>query len=168
VSLAQPRRNYQYGTSIEELIQRFPESASAIKSGAAREGLLSAFAGQGRSKDERLGDLLISGGLNLMSARPGGNIFATAAESFKQPTAQLLKEKQAEDAFKRQIKLQAITGAISDEEKMKLAKVKAQKEYAKDKLLSEERRRIDVGKELAKIYGATNKRWNGIKRSNCR
>jgi hypothetical protein len=93
VSLAQPRRNYQYGTSIEELIQRFPESASAIKSGAAREGLLSAFAGQGRSKDERLGDLLISGGLNLMSARPGGNIFATAAESFKQPTAQLFKRK---------------------------------------------------------------------------
>ena len=153
VSLAQPRRNYQYGTSIEELLQRFPESASAIKSGAAREGLISAFAGQGRTKDERLGDLLISGGLNLMSARPGGNIFATAAESFKQPTAQLLKEKQAEDAFKRQIKLQAITGAISDEEKMKLAKVKAQKEYAKDKLLSEERRKIDIEKELAKIYG---------------
>ena len=153
VSLAQPRRNYQYGTSIEELIQRFPESASAIKSGVAREGLLSAFAGQGRSKDERLGDLLISGGLNLMSARPGGNIFATAAESFKQPTAQLLKEKQEEDRFKRGIKLQAITGAISDEEKMKLAKVKAQKEYAKDKLLSEERRKIDIEKELAKIYG---------------
>jgi len=125
MSLAQPRRNYSYGTSIEELLRRFPESASAIKSGAAREGLISAFAGQGRTKDERLGDLLISGGLNLMSARPRGNIFATAAESFKQPTAQLLKEKQAEDAFKRQIRLQAITGAISDEEKMKLAQLKS-------------------------------------------
>jgi hypothetical protein len=34
-----------------------------------------------------------------MSARPGGNIFATAAESFKQPTAQLLKEKQEEDSI---------------------------------------------------------------------
>jgi hypothetical protein len=152
VSLAQPRRQYAY-SNFEDLMKQFPESASAIKSGVAREALISSFAGQGRSKDERLGDLLISGGLNLMSARPGGNIFATAAESFKQPTAQLLKEKQEEDKFKRGIKLQAITGAISDEEKMKLAKVKAQKEYAKDKLLSEERRKIDIEKELAKIYG---------------
>jgi hypothetical protein len=152
VSLAQPRRQYAY-SNFEDLMKQFPESASAIKSGVAREALISSFAGQGRSKDERLGDLLISGGLNLMSARPGGNIFATAAESFKQPTAQLLKEKQEEDRFKRGIKLQAITGAISDEEKMKLAKVKAQKEYAKDKLLSEERRKIDIEKELAKIYG---------------
>jgi len=124
VSLAQPRRQYAY-SNYEDLMKQFPESASAIKSGAAREALISAFAGQGRTKDERLGDLLISGGLNLMSARPRGNIFATAAESFKEPTAQLLKEKQAEDAFKRQIRLQAITGAISDEEKMKLAQLKS-------------------------------------------
>jgi hypothetical protein len=63
--------------------------------------LTSAFAGQGRTKSDRLGDLLISGGLNLMSARPRGNIFATAAESFKEPTAQLLKEKQAEDSIQK-------------------------------------------------------------------
>jgi len=153
VSLAQPRRNYQYGTSIEELIQRFPESASAIKSGAAREGLISAFAGPGMSKDERLANILISGGMKYAYAKPEGNLIATAAKSFQEPVERALKEKQAEDAFKRQIKLQAITGAISDEEKMKLAKVKAQKEYAKDKLLSEERRKIDIEKELAKIYG---------------
>jgi len=153
VSLAQPRRNYSYGTSIEELIQRFPESASAIKSGAAREGLISAFAGPGMSKDERLANILISGGMKYAYARPEGNLIATAAKSFQEPVERALKEKQAEDAFKRQIKLQAITGAISDEEKMKLAKVKAQREYAKDKLLSEERRKIDIEKELAKIYG---------------
>ena len=111
VSLAQPRRNYQYG-SPEQLIKQYPAYESVIKDAFAREALTSAFAGQDRTKSDRLGDLLISGGLNLMSARPRGNIFATAAESFKEPTAQLLKEKQAEDRFKRQIKLQAVTGAL--------------------------------------------------------
>ena len=153
MSLAQPRRNYSYGTSIEELLQRFPESASAIKSGAAREGLISAFAGPGMSKDERLANILISGGMKYAYAKPEGNLIATAAKSFQEPVERALKQKQAEDEFKRQIKLQAITGAISDEEKIKLAKIRAQKEYAKDKLLSEERRRIDVGKQLDKIYG---------------
>ena len=153
MSLAQPRRNYSYGTSIEELLQRFPESASAIKSGAAREGLISAFAGPGMSKDERLANILISGGMKYAYAKPEGNLIATAAKSFQEPVERALKEKQTEDAFKRQIKLQAITGAISDEEKIKLAKIRAQKEYAKDKLLSEERRKIDIEKDLAKIYG---------------
>ena len=121
VSLAQPRRNYQYG-SPEQLIKQYPAYESVIKDASAREALTSAFAGQGRTKSDRLGDLLISGGLNLMSARPRGNIFATAAESFKEPTAQLLKEKQEEDRFKRQIKLQAVTGALKldDERTMKL------------------------------------------------
>ena len=125
VSLAQPRRNYQYGTSIEELLRRFPESASAIKSGAAREGLISAFAGPGMSKDERLANILISGGMKYAYAKPEGNLIATAAKSFQEPVERALKEKQAEDAFKRQIKLQSITGAISDEEKMKLAQLKS-------------------------------------------
>ena len=153
VSLAQPRRNYQYGTSIEELLRRFPESASAIKSGAAREALISSFAGPGMSKNERLANILIPGGMNLAYAKPEKNILGTIAKSFKEPVERGLKEKQVEDAFKRQIKLQAITGAISDEEKMKLAQIRAQREYAKDKLLSEERRKIDIEKELSKIYG---------------
>jgi hypothetical protein len=114
VSLAQPRRNYSLG-SPEQLIKQYPAYESVIKDASAREALTSAFAGQDRTKSDRLGDLLISGGLNLMSARPRGNIFATAAESFKEPTAQLLKEKQAEDRFKRQIKLQAVTGALQSQ-----------------------------------------------------
>jgi len=115
VSLAQPRRNYQYGTSIEELIQRFPESASAIKSGAAREGLISAFAGPGMSKDERLANILISGGMKYAYAKPEGNLIATAAKSFQEPVERALKEKQAEDAFKRGIKVQAVTGALQSQ-----------------------------------------------------
>ena len=152
VSLAQPRRNYSLG-SPEQLIKQYPAYESVIKDAFAREALTSAFAGPGMNKGERLANTLISGGMNLAFARPEKNILGTIAKSFKEPVERGLKEQQTEDAFKRQIKLQAITGAISDEEKMKLAKVKAQKEYAKDKLLSEERRKIDIEKELAKIYG---------------
>ena len=152
VSLAQPRRNYSLG-SPEQLIKQYPAYESVIKDAFAREALTSAFTGSGMSKDERLANILIPGGMNLAYAKPEKNILGTIAKSFKEPVERGLKEKQVEDAFKRQIKLQAITGAISDEEKMKLAKVKAQKEYAKDKLLSEERRKIDIEKELAKIYG---------------
>jgi hypothetical protein len=124
VSLAQPRRQYAY-SNYEDLMKQFPESTSVIKSGAAREGLISAFAGPGMSKDERLANTLISGGMNLAYAKPEGNILGTIAKSFKEPVERGLKEKQTEDEFKRQIRLQAITGAISDEEKMKLAQLKS-------------------------------------------
>jgi hypothetical protein len=153
VSMAQPRKNYQGGTEYEDIIKMFPEKEKSIREGAARAKLMSAFAGSGRSQGDRVSDLLIQGGLNLMSARPRGNIFATAAESFKEPTSQFLKEKQAENAFQRQVNLGGITGAISAEDAERLAQIKAQREYAKDKLLSDERRSLEIQKNLTKTYG---------------
>ena len=94
--------------------------------------IMSAFAGQGRSQSDRLSDLLISGGLNLMSARPTGNIFSTAASSFKEPAAQYLKGSEAEDAFQRQIRLAGVTTAMSAQEARE--KLKKEAEIANQKL----------------------------------
>jgi hypothetical protein len=128
VSMAQPRKNYQGGTEYEDIIKMFPEKEESIREGAARSKLMSAFAGSGRSQGDRVSDLLIQGGLNLMSARPRGNIFSTAAESFKEPTSQFLKEKQAEDAFQRQIRLGGITSAISQKDTLAQIEAKARKQ----------------------------------------
>ena len=111
VSLAQPRRNYSLG-SPEQLIKQYPAYESVVKDAFAREALTSAFAGPGMNKGERLANTLISGGMNLAFARPEKNILGTIAKSFKEPVERGLKEQQTEDAFKRQIKLQAVTGAL--------------------------------------------------------
>jgi len=132
VSMAQPRKNYNKGgkTIQEQLIERFPEMTNTIKAGEGKAALLTAFAGQGRSQNDRVSDLLIKGGMNLASGKPQGNIIATIAESFKEPTSQFLKERQTEDAFKRQARLQGITSAMASEDAIKLARAKLkQKSY---------------------------------------
>ena len=111
VSMAQPRKNYQEGSDYQKRIDEL-------------RPLFQAAAGQGRSRDDRLSDLLISGGLNLMSARPSGNIFSTAASAFKEPTSQYLKAKETEDAFQRQINLAAATQGIPSVEAERLARLK--------------------------------------------
>jgi hypothetical protein len=152
VSMAQPRKNYQGGTEYEDIIKMFPEKEESIREGAARSKLMSAFAGSGRSQGDRVSDLLIQGGLNLMSARPRGNIFSTAAESFKEPTSQFLKEKQAEDAFQRQIRLGGITGAISQKDILAQLEAKAKKQ-ATSRLPGDPREaRLRIIQEDAKFF----------------
>ena len=134
VSMAQPREKFSdkgaTDANIEYLLEKHPGSASTIKSGEAKAALLTAFAGQGRSQNDRVSDLLIKGGMNLASGKPQGNIVATIAESFKEPTSQFLKERQTEDAFKRQARLQGITSAMASEDAVKLARAKlSQKSY---------------------------------------
>ena len=116
VSMAQPRKNYQEGSDYQKRIDEL-------------RPLFQAAAGQGRSQNDRLSDLLISGGLNLMSARPSGNIFSTAASAFKEPTSQYLKAKETEDAFQRQINLAAATQGISSVEAERLARLKIKAGY---------------------------------------
>jgi hypothetical protein len=137
VSMAVPRGKYA-NSNIEDLMKQYPDMADTIKTGEGRAALISAFAGKGRSQQDSLSDLLIQGGLNLMSARPRGNIFATAAESFKEPTSQYLKEGQAENAFQRQARLQGITSAIGSEDAMRLAKLKGSDQYLKGRTPADE------------------------------
>jgi len=116
VSMAQPRKNYQEGSDYQKRIEEL-------------RPIFQAAAGQGRSQNDRLSDLLISGGLNLMSARPSGNIFSTAAGAFKEPTSQYLKARETEDAFQRQINLAAATQGISSVEAERLARLKIKSGY---------------------------------------
>jgi len=116
MSMAAPRKNYQEGSDYQKRIEEL-------------RPLFQAAAGQGRSREDRLSDLLISGGLNLMSARPSGNIFSTAASAFKEPTSQYLKASEAEDAFQRQINLAAATQGISSVEAERLARLKIKSGY---------------------------------------
>ena len=119
VSMAQPRKNYQEGSDYQKRIDEL-------------RPIFQAAAGQGRSREDRLSDLLISGGLNLMSARPSGNIFSTAAGAFKEPTSQYLKAKETEDAFQRQLNLAAATQGISSVEAERLQRMKLQAALAED------------------------------------
>ena len=140
ISMAQPRKNYQDGSDYQKRIEEL-------------RPIFQAAAGQGRSREDRLSDLLISGGLNLMSAKPSGNIFSTAASAFKEPTSQYLKGSEAEDAFQRQINLAAATQGISsvDAERLARLKVKGENKEAKIKLIGDELKAIGASPGLARV-----------------
>jgi hypothetical protein len=144
MSIAAPRRNYQQGSPREERVTRSAEEYAR---------LLEKFAGPGPSTSSDLGDLLISGGLNLMSARPSGNIFSTAASAFKEPTSQYLKASETEDAFQRQLNLAAATQGISSVEAERLArlKIKGENEEAIIKLKGDELKAVGAPPGLARV-----------------
>ena len=140
ISMATPRKNYQEGSDYQKRIEEL-------------RPIFQAAAGQGRSQNDRLSDLLISGGLNLMSARPSGNIFSTAASAFKEPTSQYLKASETEDAFQRQINLAAATQGISSVEAERLArlKIKGENEEAIIKLKGDELKAVGAAPGLARV-----------------
>ena len=123
MSMAAPRKNYQEGSDYKKRIEEL-------------RPIFQAAAGQGRSSDDRLSDLLISGGLNLMSARPSGNIFSTAASAFKEPTSQYLKGRETEDAFQRQINLAAATQGITSVDAERLARLKVKQEGENEEVVT--------------------------------
>ena len=112
MSMAAPRKNYQQGTPYEE---KFKEIYP----------LLERSAGPGPSVYSDFGDLLISGGLNLMSGRAAGRgNLAAVAESFKEPYQSFSKARASEDALKRQLRLAAATQAMTSTDAEKLQKLK--------------------------------------------
>ena len=147
ISMAQPRKNYQEGSDYQKRIEEL-------------RPIFQAAAGQGRSREDRLSDLLISGGLNLMSARPSGNIFSTAAGAFKEPTSQYLKGRETEDAFQRQINLAAATQGISsvDAERLARLKIKGENEEAIIKLKGDELKAVGAPPGLARVMTDYEKR----------
>jgi hypothetical protein len=147
VSMAQPRKNYEDGSDYKRRIEEL-------------RPIFQAAAGQGRSREDRLSDLLISGGLNLMSAKPSGNIFSTAASAFKEPTSQYLKASETEDAFQRQINLAAATQGISsvDAERLARLKIKGENEEAIIKLKGDELKAVGAPPGLARVMTDYEKR----------
>ena len=71
-------------------------------------------------------DFLIPFGLNLASATPRGNLLATAAGAAKEPAANLMAMKRAEDDFQRKLRLEAAGIDIDAEKKAEAAAQKQQ------------------------------------------
>ena len=136
ISMAAPRKQYAAGS--EDIEQRFQRNRDLLRSAV----------GGGRSQDDRLSELLISGGLNLMSARPSGNIFSTAAGAFKEPTSQYLKSAQDERNFRRQLDLSAATTAITSADAERLARLKIKNESENQELIEQTK--------LLQLSGITN------------
>jgi len=78
----------------------------------AGQELLKAFKNRNTKPD--LSQFLINFGLNLASATPRGNIFATAAEAAKKPAGTLFQEKAAEKAFDKELTLAATKMDINE------------------------------------------------------
>jgi len=120
MSMAAPRKNYSEGTANPEVMKKFLENKATL-----REAL-----GPGPSVRGDLGDLLISGGLNLLSGKGAGKgTLGALAESYKDPYASFSKARASEDAFKRQIDIAAATQGISSVEAERLARLKIKSGY---------------------------------------
>ena len=116
MSMAAPRKNYNVGSPREERVTRSAEEYAR---------LLEKFAGPGPSVSSDLGDLLISGGLNLMAGRGAGKgNLGAIAEAYRDPYAAFSKARATEDALKRQLRMSAATQAISSDEARELQKMK--------------------------------------------
>ena len=112
MSMAAPRKNYEdgsdYKTRIDELKKIYRESA-----------------GPGPSRYNDLGDMLISGGLNILSGKSAGKgTLGAVAESFKEPYAAFAKSGAGEDAFQRQLNLAAATQGVTSVDAERIARLK--------------------------------------------
>jgi len=124
ISMAAPRKNYQdgseYKTRIDELKKIYRESA-----------------GPGPSRYNDLGDMLISGGLNIVSGKGAGKgTLGAIAESFKEPYAAFAKSSAGEDAFKRQIDIAAATQGITSVDAERLARLKVKQEGENEEVVT--------------------------------
>ena len=102
------------------------------------EALQEAF--KDRKTKPDLSQFLINFGLNLASATPRGNIFATAAESAKKPAQALFAEQAANKSFERDLKLAGVKMDINQRIKEEDAKMKDNKFYTSKKVLN-----VDTG-----------------------
>ena len=126
--LDKPRQNYQKAGSVNPL-QQYPTDffpplgTREIKPDTpsitmdddkltAGQELLKAFKDRNTRPD--LSQFLINFGLNLASATPRGNIFATAAEAAKKPAGTLFQEQAAEKAFDKELTLAATKMDINE------------------------------------------------------
>ena len=128
--LDKPRQNYQEAGSVgnnpltqyptdffpplgtREIKQDTPSITMDDDKLTAGQELLKAFKDRNTKPD--LSQFLINFGLNLASATPRGNIFATAAEAAKKPAGTLFDQKAAEKAFDKELTLAATKMDINE------------------------------------------------------
>lgn len=123
--------NYDAGDLKVDSSGNIDTSTLAGKNYVRNLALLKAAAGQGRSQDERLSDLLIRGGLNAISGVGAGRgTLAGLASSFRQPAEEYLKGGPEEQNLQRQLRLGAASTAISSEDAQALQRLKIKQMYA--------------------------------------
>ena len=124
ISMATPRKNYQAGSYDMEAIEKVKR--------AYRDA-----AGPGPNTRDSLNDLLISGGLNLLSGRGAGKgTLGAVAESFKDPYSAFAKSTAGEDAFKRQLDIAAVTQGITSQDAERLARIKVKQEGENEEVVT--------------------------------
>ena len=110
--LTQYPTDYFPSLGTREIKQDTPSITMDDDKLTAGQELLKAFKDRNTKPD--LSQFLINFGLNLASATPRGNIFATAAEAAKKPAGTLFQEKAAEKAFDKELTLAATKMDINE------------------------------------------------------
>jgi len=126
MSMANPRTNYQAGGISEELKQKYPELGAGYQkfydlySDVAQQDM-------GQAKSDILSNLLIRGGLGLVSGEGAGKgTLGALATAFRGPTEQAMGELQKLKGGEQQIKSAALGSAIESD----IARQKAEADMA--------------------------------------
>ena len=147
VSMAAPRKQYSDGPGPNSM-----DDDQMLQQAQRYANIAQKVVGSGASYDPAA-RFLIDFGQSYASARPMGRgvtgVLSTAAAAAKEPTKVLYEGLDKRDAARKQLGLFGLQQAFGEN----LAQIRARKEYAKDKLLSDERREIEIQKELSKLYG---------------
>lgn len=131
MSMANPRQNYQAGGISEELMQKYPEIGADYQKFYELYGDV-AQQDMGQAKSDILSNLLIRGGLGLVSGEGAGKgTLGSIATAFRGPTEQALGEMQKLKGTEREIKSAALGSAIEAESARKKAEAELQLEAAK-------------------------------------
>ena len=135
MNMAVPKRaGYQEPTGAATTLDNYKIDPNdpLFKEAMRNAAIMSQFAGVGKSRDSRLSDLLIRGGLRTLSERPAGNIFATVGRAFTPAVDEYLKGEDTEESFQRQLRLAGLTSAMTAQENRE--KYKKELELAGQKL----------------------------------
>jgi len=135
MNMAVPKRaGYQEPTGAATPLDNYKIDPNdpLFKEAMRNAAMMNQFAGAGKSRDTRLSDLLIRGGLRTLSERPAGNIFATVGRAFTPAVDEYLKGEDTEESFQRQLRLAGLTSAMTAQENKE--KYKRELELAGQKL----------------------------------
>jgi hypothetical protein len=168
--LDKPRQQYSTGTpnpltqyptdffpqlGTREIKQDTPNITMDDDKLTAGQELLKAFKDRNTRPD--LSQFLINFGLNLASATPRGNIFATAAEAAKKPAGTLFEQKAADKAFDKELTLAATKMDINE----RLKKEAEDRAFKKDVFLKQMDLAADSEDEFELLDPATAKELLG-------
>ena len=105
------RKGYQQGTTWEETLEKYPTIKEAY----------GAIGGIDQPRDTSLYEMLIGGGLNLVSgAGAGEGLMSNVAKSYKGPSEEYFKAQRARQAYESDLKTTAAQAGLQQKWKMDL------------------------------------------------